>query len=342
MSTPPPGLRISDGSEPGPGEFDIIAALFAPLTGGRFEALGLLDDAAVLSARPGFDQVITTDQMIVGRHAVGDEPYDQLAQKALRRTLSDLAAKGAAADGYFLNIAWPRTARYDDMRLFAAGLLADQTAYDVRLLGGDTAMHDGPLHVSIMAYGWVPQGQMVQRRGAEPGDMVFVTGTIGDAAVGYAVRSDATWTPAPEDAELLDHRYRLPQPRLGLAAALLGRATAACDVSDGLLSDLEHLARASGVQVQIDIDRVPISNAVKAYIEQAPDTLAALATALDGGDDYEVVFTASIRHSAQIAMLAMAEGIEVTPIGRVWPGHGVETQLNGAVLPMPRRGHRHF
>lgn len=332
---------LVDGKTPAPGEFEVIASLFAPLTGGRPEALGLTDDAALLAPRDGFELVVTTDQMIAGRHAMGFEPYDWMAKKALRRCLSDLAAKGADADLYFLNIAWPKGLSYEAMRTFAAGLLADQTEFGVRLAGGDTAVHDGPLHVSITAMGWVPTGHMLKRSGAVPGDLVFATGTIGDAAAGLRVLQ-GTLALGDDDAAHVRNRYHIPQPRMAMADVLRGRATAALDVSDGLLSDLEHLARASGVHIEIDIDRIPISPAVKNWIEGGPDTLEALAAAADGGDDYEIVFTASIRHSAQIGLLAAAAGVEVTPIGRVWPGQGVATHLNAAPFDLPRRGHRHF
>ncbi len=332
---------LVDGSTPAPGEFEVIASLFAPLTGGRPEALGLADDAALLVPRAGFELVVTTDQMIVGRHALGFEPYDWLAKKALRRCLSDLAAKGAAADLYFLNIAWPKGLSYEAMRTFAAGLLADQTEFGVRLAGGDTAVHEGPLHVSITAMGWVPEGQMLKRSGAQAGDLVFVTGTIGDAAAGLRVLQGSLKL-SDADAAAVRGRYHMPEPRMAMAEILRTRATAAMDVSDGLLSDLEHMARASGVHIEIDIDRIPISHAVKNWIEHGSDMLEALGAAADGGDDYEIVFTSSIRHSAEIGLMAAAAGIEVTPIGRVWPGQGVGTQLNAAPFNLPRRGHRHF
>ncbi len=335
--------KLVDADTTPPDEFSLIKTLFLPLTGGRAEAAGLLDDAAFVTSRPGQEQVITTDQMIVGRHAMADEPYDALAQRCLRRAVSDLAAKGATPDLYFLSIAWPETVTYEEMRTFCAGLLADQAKFGIRLAGGDTAKTDGALSVAMTAIGWAPEGGSIRRSGAEPGDVVMVTGAIGDAMAGLKALMGQLPDGLSDEAKahVID-RYQKPQPRTEMIEALRGKASASIDVSDGLVADLEHLAEASQVKIEIDLERVPISTTVKDWVELAENPVEAFGQVVNGGDDYEIVFTAPAREAANIALAAKAVDLDVTPIGRVWPGQGVVCNLHGQPFPVSSRGFRHF
>ena len=238
-------------------EFETIARLFRPLTRGAPEALDLLDDAAVLPGRPGFDLVITKDAVVQGVHFLPDDPLDLVARKLLRVNLSDLAAKAAEPFGYLLAVAWPKGA---DREAFARGLAQDGEAFGLVLLGGDTVSTPGPLTASVTMLGWVPEGRMVKRFGARPGDLLVVSGTIGDGVLGLAA---ASWE--FEDAALAD-RYRLPQPRLELREALRAHAHAAVDVSDGLLADAGHIAKASGCAVRVELERVPLSASARDWL----------------------------------------------------------------------------
>ncbi|TKW76938.1 MAG: thiamine-phosphate kinase, partial [Bradyrhizobium icense] len=235
-------------SAPASGEDSLIARYFKPIATDP-GALALIDDAAVLQAQ-GADIVVTTDAIVEGVHFLADDPPETIARKALRVNLSDLAAKGAQPAGFVLTLAL-RTADDSWLKPFAASLGEDARSYACPLLGGDTVSTPGPLTISITAFGRVPVGKMVYRNGARPGDRVVVTGTIGDAALGLDVlKGGAVATAIADDAaarQLLVGRYRVPQPRNALAAAILAHASAAMDLSDWLAGDLTKLCAASGV-----------------------------------------------------------------------------------------------
>ena len=316
----------------GRGEFDLIAELFAPLATDP-AALGLTDDGAVLSAG-GDDLVVVKDALVEGVHFLADDPPATVAQKALRVNLSDLAAMGARATHYLLALVRP--ARLDDAWLDAMveGLKADQAAYGVSLLGGDTVATPGPLVLSVTALGRVPPGAALTRAGAAPGDDVWVSGTLGDAALGLGVLRGG-WAPPEDAAAALVNRYRLPQPRLALGEALRGVATACQDVSDGLVQDLGHIAARSGVAVTLDADAVPLSDAAR-------DAPQALVAALTGGDDYELVFTAPPERRLQVQGLARTLALPLSRIGRTATGGGVVVLgESGAPLALDRRGWSH-
>ncbi|RTL87384.1 MAG: thiamine-phosphate kinase [Hyphomicrobiales bacterium] len=268
-------------------EDELIARVFAPIAGPA--ALGLKDDAALLPASTE-PLVATTDMLVAGVHFFADDPPAAIASKALRVNLSDLAAKGAEPAGFLLSLALPPDWTNDWLEAFAAGLAADAAAYGAPLLGGDTAATPGPLAISIAALGRTPR--FTPRTGARPGDAVFVSGTIGDAALGLILRRDpalaARLSPGARDW-LLD-RYLLPRPRLDLIGTLRASASAAMDVSDGLAGDLAKLCRASGVSALVEAPLVPLSTAAQEAIALAPGLLE---TALTGGDDYEILFTAN-------------------------------------------------
>jgi thiamine-monophosphate kinase len=310
-----------------PDEFGEIARLFRPLTGGAAGAFDLLDDAAVVPSRPGFDLVVTKDAMVEGVHfPVGEFP-DLVARKLLRVNLSDLAAKAAEPFGCFLAVAWTPAHDADARAAFARGLGEDLTHYGVDLLGGDTVRTPGPFTVSLTALGWVPVGRMVRRAGARLGDVLAVSGTIGDGALGLAAVNGEI-----DDADgFLAGRLRLPTPRLDLREALRGQATAAADVSDGLVADAGHIAEASGVGLKIDLDRLPLSPQGRAWLDAQPDRAAALARLATGGDDYEVVATFPGPPPAGF-----------TAIGEVRAGSGVEVAIAGDVIDIAQGGWRHI
>src|SRR6478672_7712078 len=290
------------------GEERLIATYFAPLAT-HPAALGLIDDAAVLTPPAGHDLVLTKDAIVGGVHFFPDDPAAAIARKALRVNLSDLAAKGAEPAGFLLALALPDGVTDDWLASFAEGLGADASTYSCPLLGGDTVRTPGPLMVSVTAFGFVPQGKMVQRRGAQPGDGVIVTGVIGDAALGLKLRreDDAArrWKlDGAMRAHLLD-RYLLPQPRNAVAMLVQTHASAAMDVSDGLAGDLAKLCRASSVTAEIDATRVPLSGAARTALAAEPSLIE---TILAGGDDYEILCTVPAKRAAIFLAAAQAAG----------------------------------
>jgi len=320
----------------------LIARYFRPLAR-HPGAFGLIDDAAAVTPPPGCDLVLTTDGVIAGVHFFPDDPPDGIGRKALRMNLSDLAAKGAKPLGFLLAIALP--AKIDEAWLaaFTAGLGEDAERYDCPLLGGDTDRTPGPTSVSIAAFGAVPQGMMVRRSTAKAGDSVVVTGTIGDAALGVLLRRDRTlgetWRLPEQLRDHLQRRYLLPQPRNALAEAVLHHAAAAMDVSDGLAGDLAKLCRASSVAAEIDVARVPLSDAVRAAIAADP---ALIETALSGGDDYEILLTLAPEKLASFRTAARAAGVPVAEIGRVAAGEGARFLQQGKLLTFARPSFSHF
>jgi thiamine-monophosphate kinase len=289
-----------------PAEFALIARHFRPLAGPG--ALGLGDDAALITPPPGRDLVLTVDAMVAGVHFLPDDPPDLVGRKLLRVNLSDLAAKAAVPLGYLMTVSAPRGTPDAWFAGFAAGLAADQAAFGITLLGGDTTSTPGPVSLSLTAIGHVAPGQMIRRAGAAADDDIWVTGTIGDGALGLAVAQGRLAEPS---GFLLD-RYRLPRPRLGLVLA--GIASAGMDVSDGLVQDLGHLCRAAGLRAEIEAGSVPLSAAARMA---GPDWLQ---TCLTGGDDYELLLAAPPARAAALQQAAQAAGMPVTRIGRFHDG----------------------
>ena len=296
----------------------LIARFFAPLATDP-GALGLSDDAAFVTPPPGCDLVLKTDAIIGGVHFFADDAADLVARKALRVNLSDLAAKGAKPLGFLLSLALPKDTGEDWLTAFARGLRADAELYGCLLFGGDTDRTPGPITVSIAMFGSVPDGRMVRRAGARPGDRIFVSGTIGDAAFGLALRRGADWRLSAAQRDHLAERYLLPQPRNALAEAVRLHASAAMDVSDGLAGDLAKLARVSGVAARVEAAQVPLSDAARAVLAAEPGLIE---TALSGGDDYEVVCTVPPGQVEAFRSAAKAAAVTVTDIGEISPGAG--------------------
>jgi thiamine-monophosphate kinase len=317
----------------------LIQRFFAPLAS-HPGALGLSDDAAFITPPAGHDLVLKTDAIIGGVHFFADDAAQTVASKALRVNLSDLAAKGAKPVGFLMSLALPKDTADTWLANFAEGLRSDAVLYGCPLFGGDTDRTPGPLTVSIAMFGSVPQGSMVRRAGAKPGDRVFVTGAIGDAALGLAVRKGKDWPLREAQRQHLIARYLLPQPRNVLAEAVRTHASAAMDVSDGLAGDFAKLCRVSQVGASIEAARVPLSDAAKAVIAADP---SALETALTGGDDFEIVCTVPPAKADAFRAAAAAVKVPVTEIGAVEQGEGARfLGADGAALTFARASFSHF
>ena len=331
-------------SDEGSAESRLIARYFKPLAK-HPGAFGLVDDAAAIAPPAGHDLVLKTDGLIGGVHFFPDDPADGVARKALRVNLSDLAAKGAAPLGFLLAIALPKDVSIDWLAEFARGLGDDADAYRCPLLGGDTDATPGPISISITAFGTLPHGTMVRRSTATAGDRVFVTGTIGDAALGLKVRQDAGLADAWKlDDAMRDHlvsRYRLPQPRMAAAELVRTNAAAAMDVSDGLAGDLGKLCGASGISAEIDVTRVPLSPAAAKALAADP---ALIEPILTGGEDYEILGAMAPDCIDEFRAAAARHGVAVTDIGRMVEGDAPPHFLDPAGRPLAfgRPSYSHF
>lgn len=304
-------------------EFTRIATYFAPLAAKAKGALGLTDDAAFLAPPPNEQLVVTQDTIVEGVHFIGDEPARQIAQKALRVNLSDLAAKGATPLAYFLSLSLPPSRDEQWIADFATGLAADQDSYGITLMGGDSTASRQGVVITITAMGSTPS--LISRSGAQAGDIVYVTGTIGDAALGLqAARGEGG------DASTFD-RYRLPQPRLAAIPLLRAFATASLDVSDGLLQDIQHISKQSKLGIDIALERLPLSDSAAHFAHDA-EHLLQLAT---GGDDYEIAFTAPPEETTQIQQYAKQAGLRVTAIGSCKKGASISISYAEKALPLP-------
>ena len=297
----------------------LITRFFAPLAT-HPGALGLSDDAAFIKPPPGCELVLKADAIVGGVHFFNDDPAHAIASKALRVNLSDLAAKGATPLGFLVSLALPKDTSEAWLKSFADGLREDAATYKCPLFGGDTVRTPGPVMVSVSMVGHVPDGMMVRRAGAKAGDKVFVTGTIGDAALGVKLRQGATWPLSDAQREHLLSRYLLPRPRNALTEAVRHYASASMDVSDGLVGDFMKLCRVSGVAANIDVARVPLSDAARAVLTTEPGVRE---TALTGGDDYEILCTVPPAKVDRFRVAAMAAEVAVTEIGTIGEGEGV-------------------
>ena len=323
---------------PLPGEFALIRDVFAPLAAGEAGALGLLDDAALLEPRPGFRQAIAVDMLVEGVHFLAADPAFEVARKLLRVNLSDLAAMGARPRAYLLGLALPETLGADWLEEFARGLAADQERFGLALVGGDTTATAGPACLSLTALGEVAPGAALLRSGAAAGEHVYVSGTIGDAALGLRVLRGEETGLAGHARDAAIARYRVPEPRLRLGMTV--PASAAVDVSDGLVADLGHICRASGLGARIEAGRVPLSGSARAALHRGATGLVELLT---GGDDYELVFSAPADRANAVREAAARARVPITRIGTMTEGEGVSVlDGEGAPLEVGSAGYRHF
>jgi thiamine-monophosphate kinase len=325
---------------------EAIIALLAPLTQADPGAFALKDDCALLTPEPDTEFVLKTDPVVEGIHVLpGDTPQD-VAWKALAVNVSDLAAKASKPVGYLMALSFPAPPTRGWMSAYVDGLKEAQARFGCHLLGGDTDRRPGPLTVSITIVGSVPRGRMIPRGGARVGDVVFVSGTIGDARLGLDLikepRLQSFWKLADAQADRLRQRYRRPEPRLALAEVLRQYASAAMDVSDGLVKDFDRMLRASGHAGRLMAQSVPLSEAAGRVVENAPETLPRLITA---GDDYEVLAAVPESRAQAFADAASRTGVPVTRIGEVLAGPAALSVSgeDGMPLALPeKRGWDHF
>jgi thiamine-monophosphate kinase len=320
------------------GEFEFIARLLRPLASGLPGAEQLGDDTAHLAPPAGHEIVVTTDALVCGVHFLAHHPPDLIARKALRVNVSDLAAAGCRPWTYQLALALSDDIDDAWLAAFCDGLAFDQREYGIDLSGGDTVSTPGVLTISVTALGLVPAGHSLHRAGAKSGDAVFVSGTIGDGALGLKASKGELEGAGGGDVAALAARYLLPQPRAVLGPRLRGIASACMDVSDGMVGDLGHICRRSAVQAVIDVERVPLSDPARRAIARDASLLE---SAITGGDDYELLFTAPAERRDTVAELAKDVGVPITEIGRIVAGEGVVTLRDGKPLTLERTSYRH-
>lgn len=326
------------------GEEALIQGYLARLAEGAAGAFGLKDDCAALTPEPGHDLVLTTDAVAAGVHFFAGDASADIGWKALAVNVSDLAAKGARPIAYLMALAMPQAPRAAWMEGLVEGLGEAQAAFGCRLIGGDTDRRSGPLSITIMAIGQVPTGRMVPRGGAKPGDFLYVSGTLGDAALGLKLRTDPAaahaWGLDAIAARHLTERYLRPQPSLGLRDALLASASAAMDISDGLAKDLARMAAASGVGALVHTAALPLSGAARTALTAAPGLLT---NVLSGGDDYEILTAVPPAAAAAFEAASRERGVSVTRIGEAIPGHGLQLRdAAGRGLALKHSGYDHF
>jgi thiamine-monophosphate kinase len=325
-------------------EFEMIKRYFDTPVSSPFVALGIGDDCAVLSPTAGKQLLVSTDMLTEGRHFTLDALPEWIAQKALAVNLSDLAACGGTPKAFFLSLGLPKALATDEwLAPFAQSLHSLANKYGCALAGGDTTRSE-ELCISITVLGESPAPLL--RSGAKSGDMVWVSGTLGDAALGLAITNSEHYELALSDSQLAHVRQRLhtPSPRVKLGIALRGLASSCVDVSDGLAGDLQHLIKASDVDANIDVDALPLSPALRVAQEAGVDVMA---YALSGGDDYELLFTAPASARQAVIDAAASVGVAVTAIGSVSECAGVLPELsfcNDAGQPWlyEGKGYEHF
>ena len=323
---------------------EAIVRFLAPLARGAPGAFGLEDDCALLTPAAGTELVLKTDPVAESVHFLVDDTPEDVAWKALAVNVSDLAAKAARPLGYLMALSFPEAPTEGWLTRFTAGLQAAQSSFGCHLLGGDTDRRPGPLTISITIIGEVEAGRMVRRGTARPGDVLFVSGTLGDATLGLALRKSpelaSAWSLGPGAVERLVARYTRPQPRLGLREALREHASAAMDVSDGLAKDLSRMCKASGCAARVSLAEVPLSAAAATAVAAQPALVERIVT---GGDDYEVLAAVPAANADAFRSSARDAGVEVTRIGTTSAGTGVVIEDPGG-LPVSheRAGWDHF
>lgn len=317
------------------GEFDQIKNFMAPLAAKAKGAFDLKNDGAVFSCAPELEWVISTDTLIADVHFFADDRPEDIATKILGVNLSDLAAMGATPRYYTLNASYPKNIAPEWIARFAGQLDNLQKHYQFFLLGGDTTATPGPLCFSLTALGTVPKGRSLQRDTAQIGDLIFVTGTIGDAALGLIERRKT----ASLHPQLID-RYLRPQPRTTVGPALLNYATACLDISDGLLGDLGHILTHSQCGAIIEQNKIPLSREAKHILQEDHKTYDII---LNGGDDYELLFTAPAQYISHIDEISLQSGVQITQIGQIKQGKTLTClSPNGQEMQITQKSYTHF
>jgi thiamine-monophosphate kinase len=316
-------------------EFDLIRRYFTRPTPSA--TLGVGDDAALMTVSPGMELAVSTDMLVGGTHFYLDTDPRQLGHKTLAVNLSDLAAMGAQPRWATLSLSLPQ-AHDDWLQAFSEGFFALADAHGVELVGGDTTR--GPLNLSVTIMGEVPQGQALRRSGAQVGDDIWVSGVLGEAALGLAQLQDRVQLPDGARQRCLA-ALQQPQPRVALGLALRGIAHSAIDISDGLLADLKHILDSSNVAAEVRYDRLPKC----AYFTSSDEDMDKLAQdcVLCGGDDYELCFTAPLAHREQIAALADGLHVPLARVGKIVSGQGCKLRAaDGSVMQIAKEGYDHF
>ncbi len=326
-------------------EEDLIQQYLAPLAAGYPGAFGLKDDCAVLQPPAGHDLVLTTDAVVAGVHFFADETPENIAWRALAVNISDLAAKGASPHAYMMALSFPDAPATDWMMRFSSSLKEAQEHFRLNLIGGDTDRRASvPLSITITAIGTVPEGKMVRRSTSRVGDRLFVSGTLGDAALGLVLRRNADAKRFPglsnEDRAFLLERYLRPSPRVELSAVLMEYANAAMDLSDGLAKDLGRMCKASEKGAIIEIDALPLSSAAARIAEATPEVRT---MALSGGDDYEVLCSVPAAKAEAFVEAVLDVGVDMTDIGEIVAQGGLSIKdASGGDVVLPKSGYDHF
>ncbi len=317
-------------------EFALVRKYFTSQPVARRDVVtGIGDDAAVLEIPPGMQLVVTTDTLIAGTHFPMDTDAYSIGYKALAVNLSDLAAMGAEAAWALLNLSLPKIEK-TWLAEFSRGLFALAQEYQVQLIGGDTVR--GPLGVSLQLHGWVPHGQALRRRGARPGDGIYITGALGDAGLGLMCVQGRFDLP-PGEASRMVEKLNRPMPRVREGMALRGLASAAIDVSDGLVADLGHVLNASGVGARVQLDALPISDVYAARFREVGGWEIALAN----GDDYELCFTVPADRQMELERVASGFACGLTSVGRIETDPGLRLiDEHGQTYTPERSGFAHF
>jgi thiamine-monophosphate kinase len=315
-------------------EFTLIRTYFAPLAAGFRGSLNLTDDAAVLDIPAGNQLIATTDTIVEGVHFIGSEDPSMIAKKLLRVNLSDLAAMGATPYAYLLAGTLPKKVNVNWVKKFAKGLSEDQKLFGIALAGGDTTASFGPLTLTITALGLIPKCKALRRNGAKAGDDIYVSGTIGDSALGLLCLKKKL----PRD-RYLQLRYLLPQPRVALGEKLRGVANACIDISDGLMQDLGHICHTSKTCARLDRPMIPLSPPARKLIEKKSALWNAI---LSGGDDYELLFTAPKDKASAVAAISRNLKIPTTRIGSITTGKNIVVEDGGKIVTPAKTGYKHF
>lgn len=320
-------------------EFDVIEQYLTPLANTR-GAFSLTDDAAVFTPRAGYEVVIAKDAIVEGVHFLsGTEPFD-IARKLVRVNLSDIAAMGATPKYYLVSAALPKSVGKQWIQSFAAGLASEQKEFKISLLGGDTTSHYGSLVLSLTILGEAPKGKVIKRSGAKVGDSIYVSGTVGDAALGLKVVMKEIKLTDKTQESYLTGRYHLPEPRLKLGRALRDTANAGIDISDGLLGDLQHVCVCSRVGAVIQKESIPVSGASKQVIDKQKKYWSSI---LSGGDDYELLFTAAQKDEKKIQKISESIGLRITKIGEVTSDKTLKlVDAKGKTFSFSDLGYRHY
>lgn len=324
-------------------EFDFIARYLRPLAGP--EALSLSDDAAIFKPPAGHELVIAKDTLVEGVHFPNGRYGAELAERAMRVNLSDMAAMGATPIGYLLSLALPETLPEAYLKGFALGLQECQDLFGVRLFGGDTVRTSGAYVVSLTVIGYVPEGKAVRRNGAKAGDRIFVTGPIGDAAMGLRlIQSDPALKGVSGEAiQRWEDAYWRPHPQLDIRKLIRQYAHSAIDISDGLIADAGHIAATSDVKLTLSLSDIPLSGPTQAWIRIQADQQAEYLALCCAGDDYQLLLTVPEDRSLDFMRSTASVGIQCYDIGEVNSGEGVQVYgFDGEVLKIDRTGYQHF